>query len=368
MQSETEKSNLGLFRERSRPFLRFFALFVLLAGSLFTLFSWTFLPYAKSINTLTADSAGLIMKLIGLSPIVNGPYITAGGFSVKIITECSAVFVSILFASFVFSYPAPLTHKFKGLLIGLPTLFMINNLRIVMIVLVGVHFRNFFDYAHVYMGQIIMIFVVLLGIVLWLQSVVGVDSCDKPGGFMGRLIPYSVLFFLVWFPMAEGYIYANLYLVKWILRPFGLHYPLPEELGLFPDTFNSFPVVAFAALVLATRTVTGFDKLKHLLIGLVMIFVTYYLFRLADVLFTVFHIRSAYRPTLALLILVQWGLPFLLWMLLMRDSLFARRGVLTCPICGRQKRGVLDHIRAKHPDQASGWQLTDGCLVNTPAR
>jgi exosortase H (IPTLxxWG-CTERM-specific) len=353
---------------RTSPFLRFALCFVLLAGLLFTLLNWVPSAWVESVNRFTAETTGLMMHLFGLSPTVKGTLLSAGGFSVKIIAECSAAFMAILFAAFVLSYPASPSHKARGLALGLPVLFLLNNLRIVLIVGAGIHWPRLFHAIHAYIGQIVMIFVVLLAVIVWLRSAADIDTRDRPAGFMIRLVVISSVLFPAWLPLAEGFVRGNLYLVQWVLNLFGLSYALPETLKLYPDTFNTFQLLAYAALVLATRTVSGRNRLKPLLVGLASLAAVHFLFRLSDVLFNEFHLRDAFRPFVALVILNQWGLPFLLWLLLMRDSLFARRGVFTCPICGRQKRGMLDHIRAKHPDQASGWQLTDGRLVNTPPR
>jgi hypothetical protein len=220
----------------------------------------------------------------------------------------------------------------------------------------------------VYIGQILMIFVVLLGVIVWLRSAADIDTADRPTGFIIRLTAVSSLLFLAWLPLAQGFVRGNLHLVQWVLNLFGLSYALPETLQLYPDTFNTFQLVAYAALVLATRTVSGRNRLKPLFIGLAALTTVHFLFRLCEVLCKDFHLQHAFRPLIALVIVNQWGLPFLLWILLMRGSLFARQGVFTCPICGRQKIGILDHIRAKHPDQAYGWQLTGGGLVKTPTR
>jgi exosortase H (IPTLxxWG-CTERM-specific) len=322
---------------------------------MFTFLNWIPSAYVDAINRYTAGSTGLMMHLAGMAPVVKGTLISAGGFSVKIITECSAVFISILFASFVISYPAPLPCKFKGMALGIAALIVINNLRVMLVVFVGIHFPSLFSYAHVYIGQIVMIFVVFLCVIIWLRSAAGIDTQDTPAGFIVRLFAFSCLLFLLWLPLAQGFVRANLYLVKWILAPFDFTYILPESLSLYPDTFNSFQLVAYAALVLATKVANGLDKLKPLLTGLAALVMSHFLFRLTDVLFNVFHHPYAFRPFVALIILSQWGLPFLLWMTLMRKEMFSPKDIFICPICGEEKIGIIEHIHAKHKDQAYGW-------------
>lgn len=111
--------------------------FVAACAALFILINIVPKTWFEPLNIVTADLLGLFLGLTGFSPSVNGVLVTAGGFSVKIITECSAIFVAILFLCFVFAYPVSLRHKIVGCITGVFFLFAVNLLRLLSIFLIG---------------------------------------------------------------------------------------------------------------------------------------------------------------------------------------------------------------------------------------
>ncbi|CAB5105418.1 hypothetical protein D3OALGA1CA_1700 [Olavius algarvensis associated proteobacterium Delta 3] len=127
--------------------------------------------FTEPMNEYTAAMISLLLSLIGISTSVNAATISSVGFSVKIITECSAIYITILYSSFVMSYPTDLKSKLVGLLLGIPSLFLINLMRLVIIFLLGLHSRSAFHIAHVYIGQIAMILVVIIACIAWLRSI-----------------------------------------------------------------------------------------------------------------------------------------------------------------------------------------------------
>jgi uncharacterized Zn finger protein (UPF0148 family) len=48
----------------------------------------------------------------------------------------------------------------------------------------------------------------------------------------------------------------------------------------------------------------------------------------------------------------QYILPFGLWLAFTYADLFKRAGTYTCPICGAEKVGIVEHIKAKHGENA----------------
>lgn len=333
--------------------IRFGARFALLAGGLYTLANW--LPSAQFIeplNRLTAAMTGALLASLGLETAVSGALVSTGGFSVKIIPECTALFLVPLYSSFVLAYPASSRQRLAGLLFGIPSLVVVNLVRLVVIILIGTKSSALFEYSHVYAGQILMILVVLLASMAWLRFVVTVEPRDTPLGVMVRFIAWSSLPFALWLFLAEGYVYLNLYLVKLLLGRFGYTVAVPEELSLYPHTFNTFHFVAFIALILATKCLERKRKLWGLAAGLAVLAGGHFLFRLHQVLFMDFHVRYAFRPFIALIIINQWILPFVLWLAIVCKEIFRRKGISLCPICGEEKVGLIDHMRAKHGDKA----------------
>ena len=332
-----------------RALIIFSVRFVMLAGGLYILFNW--LPpsaLADPLNRHTAEMTAFFLRLLHLEPSVSGVILSAQGFSIRIIAECTAIFVAILYFSFVMAYPTALKNKLLGLAAGLPFLFAANLARILFIFLIGLKYRAFFEYAHVYIGQIVMILLVLVAAMTWLRSIAEAKMDDRPLSFLVRFIAYSSIPFVFWLYLDQGFVYINLLLVKALLSGFGLPVPIPEKLDLYPHTFNTFHLIAFASLMMATRSIERSRKVRCTLIGLVILCVAHFLFRLNQALYVDFHINYAMRPFVALIIINQWILPFGLWLFFARNALFKRRDRYICPICGAEKKGLIEHMKAKH--------------------
>jgi len=335
-----------------RAMIAFILRFFMVAGLLYLLFHWLPDPWvAEPLKRHTAQMSAFLLGLFGLHPTVKDVLISANGFSVRMVSECTAIFMAILFLAFVTAYPTSLRNKLVGLALGLPFLTAANLVRIVLIFLVGAHFRPFFEYMHVYIGQVAMVLLVLMICMTWLRSV-SVTLDDRPLAFLVRFVAYSSIPFVVWIYLDQGFVLANMHMVKWLLSLFGLQPTIPETLKLYPHTFNTFHLIAFTALILATRSIDRIQKMRSLVIGLIILCITYFFFRLFYSLFIDLHIKIAGKPFIALIILNQWVLPFALWLFLIRNALFKRKDRFVCPICGQEKTGLAAHIKAKHGEAA----------------
>ena len=71
------------------------------------------------------------------------------------IDECSAIFVFILFSSFVLAYPTSLKNKAIGQIFGIPSLFVVNTLHLAVVFLAGLWRPDLFEHVHVYLWQTI---------------------------------------------------------------------------------------------------------------------------------------------------------------------------------------------------------------------
>jgi exosortase H (IPTLxxWG-CTERM-specific) len=336
----------------------FMVRFSLVSGFLYFLLHWIPDPWlAHPLKRHTAQMSAFLLGLAGLHPTVGDALISARGFTVRIVSECTAIFMVILYFAFVTAYPTSLKNKLVGLAFGLPFLTAANLLRIVAVFLAGVYYRELFDYLHVYIGQIAMVMLVLLTCMVWLRYTAAVRLSDRPLAFLIRFVGYSSIPFVVWLYLDQGFVLANLYLVRYLLGWFGMQITTPETIRLYPQTFNTFHLIAFTALILAMRSIEGTHKIRSLLIGLAILCTAHFLFRLHYSLFINLHIKAAGTPFIALIILNQWILPFVLWLFLVRNALFKRSDRFICPVCGEEKAGLVAHMRAKHGETvAEEWE------------
>ena len=87
----------------------------------------------------------------------HGTTLTLDGFAVQIITECTGLFEAVILVAAVLSYKASWREKVIGILLGTSCLYLINVIRIAFLLLVGRLAPKFFNFAHVYFWQSLLI-------------------------------------------------------------------------------------------------------------------------------------------------------------------------------------------------------------------
>ncbi|WP_052263352.1 exosortase H [Geobacter pickeringii] len=272
----------------------------------------------------TARTAAMILTLSGFAPQVSGPLITDGGFSVRVVTECTALYMAIVYASFILAFQTTFRERVAGLLCGIPLLHLLNCLRIAAVFAVGAMRPALFEAIHVYLGQTAMVLAVCAVSLFWLGESAAIPA---EGGrrFVLRAIAWSAIPFLFWLFLNRSYVIASDRLLAGIFAAAGHPLLFPHEHLLYFQTFN---VVTFCALILAGRTVTVKRKFAWLAVGLPLLAAGHLAVRLANVLFSAFGMNSAIIAATGVGILGQYLLPVLLWLY------FARKYRHDSPLCG----------------------------------
>jgi exosortase H (IPTLxxWG-CTERM-specific) len=223
--------------------------FSMAAVTLYTVLAMVPEGFFGSVNRLNAVITGYILKAAGLSPRINGDLISCDGFAVKIIKECSALFISVLPLAFFLSYPSRMGKRFIGITVGLFLLFVLNILRISVLFLIGRSYPGIFPWAHVYIGEVVMAVLSLWICMAWVQWEAGT------GGWGGRRLLWTVLIsfllFSAWSRLCRPYTWMVLHAAGFILDLAGIAVRLPETLSLYPVTFISFNMVVILSLILA---------------------------------------------------------------------------------------------------------------------
>jgi archaeosortase B (VPXXXP-CTERM-specific) len=124
------------------------------------------------LRNVTALILGTFFSLSGAEVVVNGAMVSINGFGLEIIDECTAVFSSIVYCSCVLAYPTTLKNKGMGIGFGVPSLYVINLLRLTILALVGISYPGMFEFVHVYLWQASFIIFVVVVFLLWLRLVV----------------------------------------------------------------------------------------------------------------------------------------------------------------------------------------------------
>lgn len=112
-----------------------------------------------------ARIAGFALTLLGVPASSDGATVAASAFTATIVPACTALDVIILFGAAVLAYPASIGARLRGLLLGVAALFAINIVRIVSLILIGIHYFDLLEDAHLLVWQTAM---ALAAIGLWL--------------------------------------------------------------------------------------------------------------------------------------------------------------------------------------------------------
>ncbi|MBN1763142.1 MAG: exosortase H [Methanomicrobia archaeon] len=124
------------------------------------------------LNEITASILGTLFAVGGAHVVVDGAVVTINGFSLEIIDECTAVFSSIVYSACILAYPTTLKNKGLGVAFGVPLLYAINMVRLLVITLVGLSAPHLFEFVHVYLWQASFIIFVVVIFLLWLKLIV----------------------------------------------------------------------------------------------------------------------------------------------------------------------------------------------------
>jgi archaeosortase B (VPXXXP-CTERM-specific) len=123
------------------------------------------------IQEAMARVVGAGANLLGADASVEGTIIRSHHAALEINHECTGVFVLLVYAMFVLAYPAPWSHRFSGIAIGLSTLTGINVARLIVLTIIASRYPDWFGYFHEYFFQ--GLFIALLAVLasVWTEQV-----------------------------------------------------------------------------------------------------------------------------------------------------------------------------------------------------
>ncbi len=275
--------------------------------------------FTDQLNELTAWSQGLVLNALEIPVATAKDVVSDGVLAFRIIPECTPLFMFALFLCFIAFYPASVREKAKGLLIGIPILYLSNLIRLVATFMVTRYDRKLFQVVHVYLGQVFTIFTVLLTCILWIKWVEKEGSKQgtvmKAAGFMARFMLISLCLFFVWMRVHYWYIRFLDWFMVFGFSLFNYHISLERQTLVYYETFS---IVVFTSLVLATRSIPRGLKLGWLAAGLVFLFFIHLFHRINNALMVYFNFNAAVAVDLTLLVVGQYLLPVLFLIYLVR--------------------------------------------------
>lgn len=264
------------------------------------------------LNHATACLAGMCLALFGGHANVSGDLISLDGFQVRIITECTALYSILVFGSFLISVSASFKARLVGLAFGAAFLSCVNLLRIAAVVGVGASRPVLFEIFHVYLGQVVMVVMVIAACLAWLQNLNPQRLRLGTFNFLVRFGACSSLIFLVWFVLNVDYVrLIDLHVIRQLFSWWMFSLEIPYQHMIYYQTFN---VVAFIGLVMAGGGKALRGKVRTVALGLAGIVGMHILFRVCNVLTTGFGMGQVGAISQAVYLTSQFMIPVLLWM------------------------------------------------------
>lgn len=143
-----------------RVALRFCLAFAAFTGAVFLALYGVQDTIIVHLNRHVGWLAGAILSALGAPVASRGAMVSVGSFAVEIKNNCNAIYEAGLFAAAVWAYPAPVRAKAVGTLIGVSVLYLVNLVRVLSLLAIGVLAPGWFDVAHLYIWQALFFAVV----------------------------------------------------------------------------------------------------------------------------------------------------------------------------------------------------------------
>ena len=169
--------------------IRFFLLFLLIQGVLFTAEltppaqQYVVQPFTSGLAWVSAQ----LIELTGRDIIATGVIIrdVSTQFAVEIAAGCNGVEAMILLIAAMLAFPSPWRYKLIGILVGLSAIQVLNLARIVSLFFLGMWNETAFEWAHLYIWQALIMLDALIVWLLWLRALPRKDSGSDDGPFGG---------------------------------------------------------------------------------------------------------------------------------------------------------------------------------------
>lgn len=153
-------------------FCLLFAVYIAIFFGLFILGT----VYAQSaiiaLNAFTARSVQLGANLLGWEASTQSTTLTVKGFPVEVIAECTGLLAFFVFLACILAYPTNLKKKLIGIFAGIIVIYILNIIRMLCLIAVGIWAYKHFDFVHTYLWEGVFIIVVLMLWLVWLDRVV----------------------------------------------------------------------------------------------------------------------------------------------------------------------------------------------------
>lgn len=152
---------------------RFGVTYLILMGAFFFLIGFTPLQkvvdlnglYTKGVVAATAN----VLKIVNVPCFCQGSVIQLPAIALDVKFGCNGLEAVMIYSVAVIAFPSSWKKKLIGIAAGFVIIQALNILRIVALAYSGIHFKNLFEYIHIYVAQGLMIAISLAVFFIYLH-------------------------------------------------------------------------------------------------------------------------------------------------------------------------------------------------------
>ncbi len=119
-------------------------------------------------NLAVTNVAGLVVRALGTDVSISNDVLAIRGFAVRVMEPCNALEATLVLWAAVLAFPSAWMYKAKGLLFGALAIHSLNTLRVVSLLYLGAYDRTWFDWAHSYLWELLIMSDVLVVFLAWI--------------------------------------------------------------------------------------------------------------------------------------------------------------------------------------------------------
>jgi len=153
--------------------VRFLCVFMVCVGIGFSLLQASFSrPAVNGFTAILVKGSAFLVRIFGGHAVAQQSLLRnpLTGFAIAVEDTCNASNVVILLWAAVLAFPAGWGQKVKGIAIGTVLLHAVNLLRIISLFYLGQYSTAWFDFAHLYVWEGLMMVVTLVLFWAWVQD------------------------------------------------------------------------------------------------------------------------------------------------------------------------------------------------------
>ncbi len=132
------------------------------------------------LDSRTAAATAAVARLAGLEVTGTRYGIThPGGFACEIYYRCTGLLPALFLAGAILTAPVPFGRRWRGALLGVGFIMVLNLVRLVLLVAVGIHIPEAFGPAHSVVGEAAVVVAVVAFWAVWARRT---RALAGPGG------------------------------------------------------------------------------------------------------------------------------------------------------------------------------------------